>query len=1280
MKNRFFALILCAVFAFSLIPSGVFAANEGNYGDWAYIVSAKQIYNSATDASYAELTVIDKDGVKNLTTVENITDFNSVEQLTGNISQKLDGTNGAPNWGGGFVTYTTNGAGVVTMLELVPYPTHGYSWIDGFYLVTVTGERNGILSFYDINDASDIDLINNPPVLLSCEYHDDGYSIIGIDEDDFAGDYLTTISEREQIIEKGSANAVIQVHEGQIKTVFSFTNGYSKTGVEASPELPEDVNLPQAPDFSFGFVTQYNESSGYIRVSGIGDIGLLNLSDVTLKGEVAFDTPVVCYKEDSKIVIEAVDVITGAVDLMKSENSVVIGDKEYTAWDGCTFDGTHAPTLFEYYQYENVAKDPGTKYYVYKNLILEIEPDESVLPVNSYAVILRSWFDEEMGDAYVTLGFTDNTQGTYRVGKLCTKNAAKPNDYVNDLATDFANNAMFGLVVNYKILDNGTLDLSGQYFKEQTAYKRTLKVLDYGRMDDIRVVNKGALEVWSWDSTVNGRSLYAYDEDSVIFALYGNPSYVVDGTDVKIDAGSATYYCGDGSCPNRKMPISSGCQNYAHAVGFTPVKAKAYKLGELEGLYANSIPSLKTIGGLNGSNVIGSVVVNSATATNKYVVAAAVTVGCDISLAQAAYKEPKNGYAYVVSAKQIYNFATNASYAELTVIDSDGVHDLVTVENVTNFNSVELFAVNKPQILDGTKGAPNWVGGLVKYKTNDAGIVTMLDVTPRASVASSFNKNVDGFYLVTVVGERNGILSFYDATEVTSNLTTDTSVILQSREYHDDGYKIISIGNNTYEGNTLATISPNEEVLVANTGNAILHISEGQIKSVFSFNNGTYSKDKGLIPVYRRITYDGNGTVFEIESETQTIGEDFKLTETMPTREGYKFKGWAESKAATEATYQPGDVYSSDSDIALYAVWEINKYNLVYKVDGEEYKRVEFEYGAEISEEAAPSKDGYTFSGWSEIPKTMPAEDVEVNGYFEANEVVSVSGIILDKSALEMEAGEIASLSATVEPSDAANKTVTWKSSDTSVITVSNGTVYAIGAGSATITATTVDGGYKATCSVTVTEGEQPIIYVSEAKARVGNTVSVDIALKNNPGFVSAKLKVNFNSDALSLTEVADAGVLGSTSHNPSLTSPYILYWNNGTVTENFVVNGSVATLTFTVSEDAELGEYPITVTYDEDDILDVDLESIEFITLPGKISVVSFTPGDLNDDGKVNVKDNVILSRHIASWEGYSESEIVYEAADLNNDGKVNVKDDVILARYIASWDGYESLPYLNN
>lgn len=80
---------------------------------------------------------------------------------------------------------------------------------------------------------------------------------------------------------------------------------------------------------------------------------------------------------------------------------------------------------------------------------------------------------------------------------------------------------------------------------------------------------------------------------------------------------------------------------------------------------------------------------------------------------------------------------------------------------------------------------------------------------------------------------------------------------------------------------------------------------------------------------------------------------------------------------------------------------------------------------------------------------------------------ISVESITLNKTQLSMVKGATETLAATVLPTTATDKAVTWKSSDTAVATVENGVVTAVAAGNATITATA--GGKTAICAVTVT-------------------------------------------------------------------------------------------------------------------------------------------------------------------------------------------------------------------
>lgn len=84
---------------------------------------------------------------------------------------------------------------------------------------------------------------------------------------------------------------------------------------------------------------------------------------------------------------------------------------------------------------------------------------------------------------------------------------------------------------------------------------------------------------------------------------------------------------------------------------------------------------------------------------------------------------------------------------------------------------------------------------------------------------------------------------------------------------------------------------------------------------------------------------------------------------------------------------------------------------------------------------------------------------------------VSVTGVTLNKTTLKLGKGTSETLTATIAPTNATNKKVTWTSSDPAVATVdASGKVTGVANGTATITVTTEDGGHTATCAVEVAD------------------------------------------------------------------------------------------------------------------------------------------------------------------------------------------------------------------
>lgn len=120
-----------------------------------------------------------------------------------------------------------------------------------------------------------------------------------------------------------------------------------------------------------------------------------------------------------------------------------------------------------------------------------------------------------------------------------------------------------------------------------------------------------------------------------------------------------------------------------------------------------------------------------------------------------------------------------------------------------------------------------------------------------------------------------------------------------------------------------------------------------------------------------RLTYMVDGVIY---NDSICMSGSVITPLAAPVKEGHTFSGWSE----IPPTMPAGDVVVSGS-------FSINSYKLTYMVDGKVYHTDTLVYATELVPIEEPVRVGSSFSGWSEIPATMPANDVIVTGSFTVN-------------------------------------------------------------------------------------------------------------------------------------------------------------------------------------------------------------------------------------------------------------------------------------------------------
>lgn len=283
------------------------------------------------------------------------------------------------------------------------------------------------------------------------------------------------------------------------------------------------------------------------------------------------------------------------------------------------------------------------------------------------------------------------------------------------------------------------------------------------------------------------------------------------------------------------------------------------------------------------------------------------------------------------------------------------------------------------------------------------------------------------------------------------------------------------------------------------------------------------TENKTVTAIYTAQTYtvtlDANGGELGSNSVTVTYGQPYgELPEPTAYDDSVAFDGWYTAavggEQVTEAT-----IVTTTADHTLYAHWRNLDTSAApdATVSGMPAKII-LPYEGEGIELTVTAGGTYTYqwqrkteSDWTNLENetgivyTIPAADITLENsgwqyrcevtntedgkapttavgtpvtlYVEQAAATPVTGITLDKTELSLTVGNSGTLTAAVMPDTATNRNVVWESSADEVAAVDeNGLVTAVAEGNATITVTTEDGGFTATCEVTVTNYTPPYV------------------------------------------------------------------------------------------------------------------------------------------------------------------------------------------------------------
>ena len=368
------------------------------------------------------------------------------------------------------------------------------------------------------------------------------------------------------------------------------------------------------------------------------------------------------------------------------------------------------------------------------------------------------------------------------------------------------------------------------------------------------------------------------------------------------------------------------------------------------------------------------------------------------------------------------------------VIGDNVFKNYTTLTSVTIPNSVTNIEGGAFQGCTGLKTVVNFSNSTFTKGSSDYGYIAYyadnVYNAPNGSIEEDyiFGKPNEVNTLLYYLGNRNELNlpvdykgeNYVIGDNVFKNYTTLTSVTIPN--------SVTSIGESAFEGctelesvtigNSVRSIGDsafngcNNVMSIYNFSKKAITCSE-DIFSTDTYNNATLYVPRGRVAAYSRTTPWNSFYIEEMKEFNITYivdGEEYMVVKVEygatiepleePTKEGHTFSGWSEIPETMPA-----------EDVTITGSFTANNYIVTFMIDGEVYDTATVEYGTEIELPTPPEKEGYIFSGWVGVPETMPAEDITITGSFTINSYIVT--YIVDG---EVYATDSIAYGATIEP------------------------------------------------------------------------------------------------------------------------------------------------------------------------------------------------------------------------------------------------------------------------